>query len=155
MIQRIQTLFLAIAFLAIILVFFFPLAGYLSDQQYYKFFLNEIRNMVPSNADVYGQFFTLPFILIVLGMLIIIVMTIIAYKKRLRQMKLLNFGILLNVVLIVLMFFYTDKISKDLAIPTRYDVGSIFPLISLIFQVLALRSVRRDEKLVRSLDRLR
>jgi glucan phosphoethanolaminetransferase (alkaline phosphatase superfamily) len=155
MIQRIQTLFLSIAFLAVILVFFFPLAGYLSDEQYYKFFLNEIRNMVPSNPDIYGRFFTLPFILIVLGILIIIVMTIIAYKKRLRQMKLLNFGILLNVVLIVLMFFYTDKISKDLAIATKYDIGSIFPLISLIFQVLALRSVRRDEKLVRSLDRLR
>jgi glucan phosphoethanolaminetransferase (alkaline phosphatase superfamily) len=155
MIQRIQTLFLFLAFIAIILIFFFPLASFLSDVQYYKFYVGEVRNMVPTNVAAYGRYFTMPFLIVVSGMLVMTVVTIMSYKKRLKQIKLVNFAILLNVVLIVMMFFYTDKISKDLVIPTKYVIGSAFPLISLVFLVLSLRFIRRDEKLVRSMDRLR
>jgi len=155
MIQRIQTVFLFVAFIAAILIFFFPLATYLSELQYVKFYLYQLVDMVPGTEPLYSKFFNLPFIIITLIILVLIMVTVFKYKKRLLQIKLVNFGILLNIVMIVLMFFYTDKISKDIAVTTKYEIGSIFPLISLIFMVLALRSIRKDEKMVRAADRLR
>jgi membrane protease YdiL (CAAX protease family) len=83
------------------------------------------------------------------------VLTILQFRKRLRQLRTINFAILLNIVLIVLLFFYTDKISKDISLPTEYRMGSVFPLISLVFLVLAMYAIKKDERLVRSLDRLR
>jgi len=155
MIQRIQTIYLLVAFIASVLIFFFPLATYLSDLAYIKFWVYDIQDMVPSNEPLYGFLFNLPFIIICALIIFLIIFTIFKYKKRLLQMRLVNFAILLDIVMVVLMFFYTDKISKDVAVDTKYEIGSVFPLIALVFLVLALRGIRKDEKLVRSADRLR
>ena len=37
----------------------------------------------------------------------------------------------------------------------QYGVGYVLPLISLMMVFLAYNAIRRDEKLVRSLDRIR
>jgi hypothetical protein len=155
MIQRIQTIYLLVAFIASVLTIFFPIAEYHSELVYMKFYIYQVLDFVPKDEPIYGKLFNLPFIIIEAGLLVLIVATILKYKKRLAQIRLVNFAILLNIVHIVLMFFYTDKISKDVAVTTRYTIGAIFPLISLVFLVLANRGIRRDERLVRSLDRLR
>ncbi len=155
MIQRIHTLFLFIAFVAVVMIFFFPLATFWSSESYVKFFVLEIKSMVPGNPVPYGKLFTIPFVIVVLAIMVFDILSILYYKKRLTQIKFVNFCILLNIVLIVLMFFYTDKISKDFKVPTKYEFGSVLPLISLVFFVLANRSIRRDERLVRSVERLR
>ena len=36
-----------------------------------------------------------------------------------------------------------------------YWIGSVLPIISLVFLIMAIRGIRKDEKLVKSLDRLR
>ena len=36
-----------------------------------------------------------------------------------------------------------------------YWVGAVLPVLSIVFLVLAISGIRRDEKLVRSTDRLR
>ncbi len=161
MIQRIQTVYLVIAFIAIILAFFFPVANYTlgnSVDTYLgtvSFFLYGMVKQ-PATLDIsYKSLFYLPLILIAAMILVLTVLSILQYKKRLRQLRTVNFAILLNIVLIVLFFFYTDKISKDLAIQTAYRMGAVFPLISLVFLVLATYAIKRDERLVRSLDRLR
>lgn len=58
-------------------------------------------------------------------------------------------------MLIVVMFFYTDRVAADVGVTTSYEVGSVFPIVALVFLVLALRGIRKDEKLIRSADRLR
>ena len=82
-------------------------------------------------------------------------------------MRLVNFSILLNIVMVVILFlFYYDKLYKhaltylqnesiQVEIIKSFKVGSVFPLISLVFLVLAYRSIRKDERMVRSADRLR
>jgi MFS family permease len=155
MIQRLQTLFLFFAFIAIVLIFFFPLASYFSSENYVKFFLLEVKSLVPGSQLPYGKLFTLPFIIMVLAILVFDFLSIMYYKKRLMQIRFVNFSILLNIVLIVLMFFYTDKISKDFKVLAKYEFGSVFPLISLVLLVLSNRFIRRDERLVRSVERLR
>ncbi|HNS16608.1 MAG TPA: DUF4293 domain-containing protein [Bacteroidales bacterium] len=161
MIQRIQTVYLIIAFLAIILAFFFPVAAYTygdSIDTYLgtvSFFLYGLEKQPDTLEVSYKFLFYMPLIIISVLILVLIALGIFQFRKRLRQLRSVNFAILLNIVLIVLFFFYTDKLSKDLAIQTVYRLGSVFPLISLVFLVLAMYGIKKDERLVRSLDRLR
>lgn len=137
------------------MIFFFPLATYLSDSEYIKLFIYTVQNKVPVSELIYNKFFNIPLIVIDIAVMALIVIAIFNYKKRWLQVKMVNFSILLNIVLIVLMFFYTDRISTSVSVTTSYETGSVFPLACLVFLVLALRAIKRDEKLVRAADRLR
>ncbi|MCK5838688.1 MAG: DUF4293 domain-containing protein, partial [Bacteroidales bacterium] len=136
-------------------IFFFPLARYLSDIEYIKLYIYTVQNKVPDAEFIYNKFFNIPLIVIDVAVMALILTAIFNYKKRLLQVKMVNFGILLNIVLIVLMFFYTDRISTSVSVTTSYETGSVFPLVCLVFLVLALRAIKRDEKLIRAADRLR
>lgn len=161
MIQRIQTVYLILAFIALILQFFFPVAAFTYGNTVdtylgtVSFFLYGLVKQPDTLEPAYKFLFYLPLIIIAIFILALTVLTILQYRKRLRQLRTINFAILLNIVLIVLLFFYTDKISKDISLPTEYRMGSVFPLISLVFLILAMYAIKKDERLVRSLDRLR
>jgi hypothetical protein len=51
--------------------------------------------------------------------------------------------------------YYLFKIEKPLVFVPAKSIGMIFPLISLILCWLAARNIRKDEELVRSVDRIR
>jgi glucan phosphoethanolaminetransferase (alkaline phosphatase superfamily) len=161
MIQRIQTVYLIIAVLAAILQFLFPVATYTfgnSVDTYMGTISLYLFGLVkqPETLEVsYAFSFYLPMLILAALLIALTVLSILQYKKRLKQLKTVNFAILVNIVLIVLLFFYTDKVSKDVSLTTSYKMGSVFPLISLVFLVLATYAIKRDERLVRSLDRLR
>jgi len=173
MIQRIQTVYLFFAFIATLLVLFFPLfsfsmgstgADYFGDITFYAY--NVISTPV-EEFFTYSLVFYLPILIIIALIVIIIVWSIFLYKKRLIQMRLVNFSILLNIVMVVVLFlFYYDKLFEhaltylqnegvQVEVVKSFDIGAIFPLISLVFLVLAYRGIRKDEKMVRSADRLR
>jgi hypothetical protein len=158
MLQRIQTVFLFLAFLAAVVLFFFPLAGIYATNATYKFYIYEMKNMVPGEPSLFTFMTTLPLLLlnIIAGMLAIV--SIFLYKNRVTQMKLVRLAILLEIILIALIFFiYARIIEKNLFVVPDYldEAGIYFPLITLVFLILANRSILKDEKLVRSVDRLR
>ncbi len=158
MLQRIQTVFLLLAAAATICVFFFPLASFLSEFAYYKLYIYEFRSMTPDTVPVFSYLFTLPLVLLnaVAGLMSLI--TIFLYKKRVMQMRLLRLAIFLLLVFVALIFFYyAPTIEKEInAIPDyKSDYGIYLPFIALIFMILADKFIRKDEKLIRSADRLR
>lgn len=158
MIQRIQTLFLILAFLASVGLFFFPLAGIYSATIAYKFYIYELRNMVPDEASAFSFMTVLPLMLLNILAGALSFACIFFYKSRTRQIKLVRLAIFLDVILIALIFFiYGQIIEKALGISPNYldEVGIYFPLIMLVFLVLANRFIVKDERLVRSVDRLR
>ena len=84
--------------------------------------------------------------------------TIFLYKNRKMQMKLISITIILLFVFIAVVFFYySPLVEKKLSVATEFSkcVGIYFPVISFLFLVLAFKRIKKDEKLVRSLDRLR
>jgi len=86
------------------------------------------------------------------------VVCIFLYKNRVLQMKIVRLTILLNIVIIGLIFLvYAKIIETNLLTSPDYldEAGIYFTLISLVFLILANRSIMKDEKLVRSADRLR
>lgn len=157
MLQRIQTVYLALAAIAGLLVFFFPLGIFYDQLQgNYKFFVCAVQSMDPEPAIYFARWITLPLILLMLVSLIFSVTTIFLYKKRSVQLRLVAFNVLVNIVFIVLVFFYyVTKIKTLTHIEPSYGIGIVFPLAALVFLIMANRSIRKDEALVRSTERLR
>lgn len=80
--------------------------------------------------------------------------TVFSYKNRPRQILLNNFNIFINVLLIGLLIFWLLNVSGGIQFPEK-GIELTFPLISVIALALANRYIRKDEKLVKSVDRIR
>lgn len=158
MIQRIQTLYLSLALIAIALLFAFPLAQFFSETGAYIFSVKGLKNMVPGDPNAFNPMVFLPLILVVIGLALLNLFTIFQFKNRSLQIKLTNIGVLVGIALIMGIFFlYIPMIEKKINIVPDYSkaFGIYLPLVALVFMVMANRAIKRDEKLVRSADRLR
>jgi len=156
MIQRIQSLYLIAVSIIMGLMFFFPIAGYYGELNTLKFTLLGVENMVPDSTLVFSPYTTFPLLIIVLGVIIISIAIIFQYKYRIKQMKWIKINILLNTILIMGIFIiYSRWLQSTSEASESFQTAAFFPLISLMFLMLAYRAIRKDEKLVRSADRLR
>jgi len=90
------------------------------------------------------------FLLILTGLsLALSFITIFLYKDRKLQLKLCFTGIGLSVLIIVIYFVEMGKLSGSISL------SSIFVFAILIGYIMAARGIWKDEKLVKSLDKLR
>ena len=81
-------------------------------------------------------------------------LSIFSYNNRKRQGLLNTISIFINVLLISLLAYWLQKLSGGIDIPEK-GIEPIFPLLSVICLFMANYFIRRDEKLVKSVDRLR
>ena len=156
MIQRKQSVFLLLAVIASALTFFFPLAGFIGEKGSFVMFIHQVKNLVPDSPDQFSLNFLLPLLSANTFVIIFSLITILLYKNRKAQMKIIKLNILLEVILIGLFFlYYVDVLEKASGTLADYKTGVFMPMLSLVFLVLAYRGVVQDERLVRSADRLR
>ena len=95
------------------------------------------------------------FALGILGALLALI-AVFLFKNRKLQMKLTAFGILISVALIALEVYMIDEFgNSNPTLKTSYSWGSLLPIAMIIFFILAAVNIRKDEKLVKSLNRLR
>ncbi|GGG38274.1 hypothetical protein GCM10011344_43890 [Dokdonia pacifica] len=136
MIQRIQSIYLALAgIVSIALPFVFSL------------YADSEGNAVWAKDDpVIIGLFTL---IAVLSFIIIFL-----YKKRQNQFVLGRLTIILNFVLLGVLVYRSQIISGGTAVLEK-GIGMIIPLISIVLLALANKAIKRDEDLVKSVDRLR
>jgi len=81
--------------------------------------------------------------------------SVFSYKKRKTQVFLNNICIIINVLLIGLLSFYLLNLSGGSDFPKK-GIGLLaFPVISIFGLVIANRLIKRDEELVKSVDRFR
>lgn len=156
MLQRIQTLYLLIVVIASTAMFFFPLITFFSDFFYLKLFLYKFENLTPGSDVQFGFTTVLPILLINAGVVLLSLLTIFQHKNRILQVRLVRFTLLLCMLLIVGIFvLYPNVVVKSTEAVSEFETGAYFPIINLLFLFLANRSILKDEKLVRSVDRLR
>jgi hypothetical protein len=158
MIQRIQTLFLSAVVAIAVVQFFFPIADYLSEFYYFKLYVYELKSMTPDTEPLFSEYFIMPLLALHIAVGLISLISIFLFKKRIMQVRLVRFAFLLEIVFVALIFFYfTPQIEEQVGAYADYtgSVGAYLPLGSLLFLMLANRFIMRDEKLVRSADRLR
>jgi hypothetical protein len=151
MIQRIQSLYLLIVFIGCTVLFFVPIAYFKS----YEFYIYGVRLIGGDFASgQYIKFIALIILNALTGLLALFIL--FQYKNRNLQIKLVRLNIFINTFLIAAMFFYyIDKISVELLAKTNYTIYSAIPIITLILLILCVGAIYKDEKLVRSADRLR
>ena len=89
------------------------------------------------------------FVLIILG-----VFSIFSFKNRKRQILLNNISIFINALLTGFLVFWLLKLSGGIAFPEK-GIEPIFPVIAIICLLIANFFIRRDDRLVKSVDRLR
>ena len=139
MIQRQQTLWLLLVVAASILSFLFP---------FYSG--NKIGDSNISTFDELtgGSSF---FLLVLTGASVLISgISIFLYSDRKAQLKLMAGGILISIILIILYFVGIKKFQTG-----NFALTSVFVFFILIGYVMAARGIWKDEKLVKSLDKLR
>ena len=78
------------------------------------------------------------------------VVSIFLFKNRKLQMRLALAGLLLQ---LVVLFLYIQQTA--LFIEGNYTLTSVFSFVVPVFFILAVLGIRKDEKLIKSMDRLR
>jgi hypothetical protein len=76
------------------------------------------------------------------------------YKNRKRQVLLNTIGIAINALLIGLLSYWLLNLSGGISIPEK-GIELVFPTLAILGLLIANFYIRRDEKLVKSVDRLR
>lgn len=147
MIQRIQTVFLFLSAVLAGFLFFIPIASFDLG--------NEIVNL--SIFGVENHSGALLLLILAVLMLAVPFVTIFMYKKRELQLKLSSFNVFLNALFCGLIFlFYVDNIREKLSAETVvYNFGVYVPLINMVLSILAMRWIKKDIELIKSVDRLR
>jgi len=154
MIQRIQTVYLLLSMVLIFLVFIFPLSELLVNENLIYIFRYRGIYELTDNSEV----LTIPSIplSILLGViLIIILVSIFLFKNRMLQMRLSIINIMLMLGSYGLAYYYIYIAFNELGATVYFSLAATFPLISVILTYMALRGMKKDEKLVKSLDRIR
>lgn len=106
-------------------------------------------------GEAIAGWYFIPGILAVLSALVAL-WEVFSYKNRLTQVKLgaLNALLMTGAVVSCIYFIYQLE-EMDPEAMGSYGIGLGFPMIALVCNLLANRFIRRDERLVRSVDRIR
>lgn len=155
MIQRIQSVYLLLVSLVLFSLFLFPLVH------------NVYVNGVPSTIMVTGVFqdvngvqaHTQTFIALIAGTAIVAILPLILiflYKNRKQQVA-LCYGYMLIVFGYSYWIAQTVKsMAGDVELAVRnFGIGALLSSIAIVLMIFAVKAIQRDEKLVKSADRLR
>lgn len=136
MIQRIQTVYLIlVALLGAILPFWLNLWSDGEGNQ--VFAQNEVMISV--------AFYTTAALALIAIML---------FKNRKNQFVLNRLNMILNLFLLGFFVYRSLNLSGESNISEK-GIGMLIPIISIVFLTLANRAIKKDEDLVKSVDRLR
>lgn len=158
MIQRKQTVFLALGALLTGLLFALPLARYTRPGGE-AFDLRLTGLYDGSGAAVPDVAFKFP-LHVVAGLLIALLGVVIAlFKDRPRQLRLLRFGHVFALGLLAAALFTHTSVKAYLGLNTTVEAslqpGFFVPLLVMVCCFLAERGIKADEELIKSMDRLR
>ena len=80
--------------------------------------------------------------------------SILLFKKRQNQFVVNRLNMLLNLFLLGFFVYRSLNLSGETAVSEK-GIGMLIPVFSIVFLVLANRAIKKDEDLVKSVDRLR
>lgn len=156
MIQRKQTLYLLASGLLMLAMLFLTFAKVTTQDMIYAFKATGLE-------DLSGEIVQPSWVLFGLTAAITLIsfISIFLYRKRILQMRLTIFNLLIKVGFYLLVFVvYRPSFIKSLVDTTQDWSMSItpwlaFPIVAMIFDYLAYRGIAVDEKTIRFIDRLR
>ncbi|KDN56102.1 hypothetical protein FEM21_06540 [Flavobacterium seoulense] len=137
MIQRIQTIYLLLAFIITgVLPFIFPLWTLSGGKSFY-FMQSQIYTVLFGLSTTFS------------------ILSILSYKKRQNQFVINRLNIILNLILLGLFLYHSLNLSGEAPVVSEKGIGMFLPIIAIVALVLANKAIKKDEDLVKSVDRLR
>jgi hypothetical protein len=143
MIQRIQTIYLILA--SIVsggLIFVFNLWNTVKQ----KIFVVDLFSTEVITLKI------IPFLFIASAVLSI--MAIFLFKNRKLQFVIGRIIILINLFLLGLLIYLSLTLSGEISVSEK-GIGMFLPILAILFIVFANKAIKKDEDLVKSVDRLR
>lgn len=167
MIQRIQTIYLALAIICMSLILFFPIFSIEIGSAD-----GDVKMLADFGKDgVIGQdgleIAKMPIKFIYISFIALTFLTLILFKKRKRQLLLCRLNLFFYVIFVIGIFaiYYFGKslivegIEKQgfgtAKVTFFMELGFFFMIPTIAFLYLAIRGIKNDENLVNSLDRIR
>jgi len=135
MLQRVQTLYLLFAAIC---------SGGLSQ----VLSLRETEGQIEFAID------SLEYIILFSASALLSLISIFLFKTRQTQFVLGRLNIILNLILLGLFIYRLLAISGETA-NSEKGIGMLLPILSIVLLVFANKAIKKDEALVKSVDRLR
>ena len=144
MIQRIQSLYLFIgAVISLGLTFVFSLWENVVNVEYY------VMNLL---AEKEITIKIIPILFILSGLMSLV--SIFLFKKRRDQFVINRLNILINLILLGVLIYHLLTLSGEMQVSEK-GIGLGLPIIVVLLLVIANKAIKKDEDLVKSVDRLR
>lgn len=136
MIQRVQSLYLTIVFILNAVIFsLLPASDFIFDN-----ILGDNTYMIIS--------------ILFYSSALLALISILKYKNRQLQFVLGRLNMLLNAVLVGIFVYGSLNLPGESSFSEK-GIGVLLPIISIVFIVIANKAIKKDEDLVKSVDRFR
>ncbi|MEO9872760.1 DUF4293 domain-containing protein [Ekhidna sp.] len=167
MLQRVQTIFMTIAAIAMILMLFFPVweksDGQFEAEKREYAIMDAFQLRYEQHITETGEIQLLgtqdTFLISIGGVLAALVMlfSVTRYKNRMTQVKLNALFSLITAATLVGIYLYISKANAlfDPTVQGTFLIGFYLPIVAMLNNFLANRFIRKDEQLVKSADRIR
>jgi hypothetical protein len=150
--QRAQTLYLAFIVIILSLTLIFPFSTFPMGESNIELNLFGLAKNTKEISTWFPYYIT---IALAIGLALF---SLTQFKNRKRQLKLGTINYLLIILTLIMVIWDTYTVSGDLGIKEEAvsnGVGLFLLVAALPFNLLASRGIKSDEKLVKSMDRLR
>jgi hypothetical protein len=157
MLQRVQSIFLAVVAISMLLCLFVPFWDKKDDKLQQTVSLNYWKLQHKKQQTVISETKAYHVAGLAVSAAIVAIVSLLGYKNRLRQMKLnmlnslLIAGTLISAVLLTMQGgeLFNPLEKGDL------KIGAFLPVIAILCNSVANRFIRKDERLVQSSNRIR
>lgn len=159
MIQRVQTIFLFLVAVAMLLVTYFPIWSQVNAEQTETLTLTawNITHLEVASNTIVEETSTLYIGALAILAALIALYSLSQYRTRTKQMFLNMINSLVMVINLGIIVYLTYSYNIDFN-PTAsgaFMIGFYCIIIAMIFNIVANRFIRKDEMLVKSVDRIR
>ena len=149
MIQRIQTIYLLVVAILMVVMMSLPVGNVLgADNTIYEF--TNLSITAQGGEPDYA-----PWALFAILMVeaVVSLITIFQFKRRILQMRLTSFATILMIGYYVVLVIFVLMLKGDRSFVPQWTV--CLPFIAIVLNWLAVRAIGKDEAMVRSYERLR
>ena len=155
MIQRIQTIYLLVIVVLSGITVFSPLADLLNkpDNLIYLVDFKGISLIKVTGNIIDSTIWGLTSVSAVVPVLALI--TVFSYKNRVKQIRLTVINMLFMVCFYIFLALYLWPACVRLHTDWHLRIATVLPLVNLILSYLAIGAIGKDEKLIKSMDRIR
>lgn len=150
MIQRIQTIYLLIIVVLMVMTMSLPMGYFYTETSIIQLSSLSLR----SGEDVISNS---PWPMFVISIIVAIItfITIFSYKIRQLQIRFTSYSILFLIGYYIVFALLVWKMTTTYSYKFSYSWAICLPLISIILGWMAIRAIKKDEMLVKSYDRIR